>query len=139
MGSYVNRNLAANEEVIYEAKVSWVSQAFLFFLGLAFISLYGIGLIFWAMAAINVLTTELAITNRRVIAKFGLISRKTIELKIDRVESVQVDQSILGRMLNYGSIIVAGAGGPQAPIPNISAPLQFRAKLNELTERREAA
>lgn len=139
MGSYVNRNLAAGEEVIYEAKVSWVSQAFLFFLGLAFISLYGLGLIFWALAVINVLTTELAITNRRVIAKFGLVSRKTVELKIDRVESVQVDQSIVGRLFNYGSIVVSGAGGPQAPIPNISSPLEFRAKLNELTEKRESA
>jgi uncharacterized membrane protein YdbT with pleckstrin-like domain len=139
MGSYVNRNLAADETVLYEAKVSWASQIFLMVLGFLTILMFGIGLLFWLAAAINVLTTELVITNKRVIAKFGLISRKTVELKISRVESVQVDQSIVGRIFNYGSIIVSGAGGPQAPIPNISMPLVFRGKLNELTEDRQTA
>lgn len=137
MGSYVNRNLAADEQVVYEAKVSWASQWLLILLGIGTI-LMGIGIVFLVVAVINVLTTELVITNKRVIAKFGLISRKTVELKNSKVESVQVDQSIMGRMLNYGSIVVSGAGGPQAPIPNISAPLQFRSKLNEMTEERDS-
>jgi uncharacterized membrane protein YdbT with pleckstrin-like domain len=137
MGSYVNRNLAVDEQVVYEAQVSWVSQWFLFLLGLLTIVLMGLGLIFIAVAVINVLTTELVITNKRVIAKFGLISRKTVELKNNKVESVQVDQSIMGRLLNFGTIVVSGAGGPQAPIPNISEPLTFRSKLNEMTEERE--
>lgn len=136
MGSYVNRNLASDEQVVYEAKVSWASQWLLILLGLGTIMM-GIGIVFLVVAVINVLTTELVITNKRVIAKFGLISRKTVELKNSKVESVQVDQSIMGRLLNFGSIVVSGAGGPQAPIPNISAPLQFRSKLNEMTEERE--
>ncbi|WP_208279274.1 PH domain-containing protein [Massilia oculi] len=136
MGSYVNRNLASDEQVVYEAKVSWASQWLLILLGLGTIMM-GLGIVFLVVAVINVLTTELVITNKRVIAKFGLISRKTVELKNSKVESVQVDQSIMGRLLNFGSIVVSGAGGPQAPIPNISAPLQFRSKLNEMTEERE--
>ena len=136
MGSYVNRNLAVDEQVVYEAKVSWASQWLLILLGIGTIMM-GIGIVFLLVAVVNVLTTELVITNKRVIAKFGLISRKTVELKNSKVESVQVDQSIMGRLLNFGSIVVSGAGGPQAPIPNISAPLQFRSKLNEMTEERE--
>ncbi|WP_314436933.1 PH domain-containing protein [Massilia timonae] len=136
MGSYVNRNLASGEQVVYEAKVSWASQWLLILLGLGTIMM-GIGIVFLLVAVINVLTTELVITNKRVIAKFGLISRKTVELKNGKVESVQVEQSIMGRLLNFGSIVVSGAGGPQAPIPNISAPLQFRSRLNEITEERE--
>jgi uncharacterized membrane protein YdbT with pleckstrin-like domain len=139
MGSYVNRNLAADEQVVYQAQVSWVSQWFLLLLGVLTIAAMGLGLVFIAVAVINVLTTELVITNKRVIAKFGLISRKTVELKTNRVESVQVDQSIMGRLLNFGTIVVSGAGGPQAPIPNISSPLSFRSKLNEITEERAAA
>ena len=138
MGSYVNRNLAVDEQVVYEAKVSWASQWLLILLGVCTIMM-GIGIVFLLAAVVNVLTTELVITNKRVIAKFGLISRKTVELKNSKVESVQVDQSIMGRLLNFGSIVVSGAGGPQAPIPNISAPLQFRSKLNEMTEEREPA
>lgn len=136
MGSYVNRNLANDEKVVYEAQVSWASQWLLILLGIGTIMM-GIGLVFLLVAVINVFTTELVITNKRVIAKFGLISRKTVELKNSKVESVQVDQSIMGRLLNFGSIVVSGAGGPQAPIPNISAPLQFRSKLNEMTEEHE--
>jgi uncharacterized membrane protein YdbT with pleckstrin-like domain len=71
-------------------------------------------------------TTELAITNKRVIAKFGFISRRTIEININKVESIQVDQGILGRIFNYGTLVVSGAGNPQAPIPGISDPIQFR-------------
>jgi len=139
MGSYVNRNLAGDEQVMYEARVSWASQWFLFLLGILTVSFMGLGLLFVAIAVINVLTTELVITNKRVIAKFGLISRKTVELKNTKVESVQVNQSVMGRILNFGSVVVSGAGGPQAPIPNISAPLVFRTKLNEITEERERA
>jgi uncharacterized membrane protein YdbT with pleckstrin-like domain len=49
-----------------------------------------------------------------VIAKFGFISRSTVELNIHKIESIQVDQGIFGRLFNFSSIIVAGAGNPQA-------------------------
>lgn len=103
-------------------------------LGLLLLPLYGIGLILWASAAITYFTTELAITNKRVIAKFGLIRRDTIEMNISKVESIQVDQGILGRIFNFGSILVAGAGDPKAPIPGISEPLKFRRTFFEVQE-----
>lgn len=80
-------------------------------------------------------TTELAITNKRVIAKFGLISRKTIEINISKVESIQVDQSIIGRIFNYGSLVISGAGNPQAPIPKIDDPICFRRKFSEIQDQ----
>ena len=73
----------------------------------------------------------MAFTNKRVIAKFGFISRKTIELNISKVESIQVNQGILGRIFNYGTLIVSGAGNPQAPIPGISDPMAFRRSFME--------
>lgn len=82
-------------------------------------------------------TTELALTNKRVIAKFGLLRRETIELKVARVESVQVRQGILGRLFGYGSLIVAAAGTPCAPIPAISAPMLFRSMIFEAQESAE--
>jgi hypothetical protein len=76
-------------------------------------------------------TTELAFTNKRVIAKFGLISRKTIELNISKVESMQVNQGILGRIFNYGTLVISGVGNPQAPILGISDPMSFRRAFME--------
>ena len=77
-------------------------------------------------------TTELVITNRRIIAKFGLISRYTIEMNLPKVESISVSQSILGRMLNYGNLQIVGTGGTREPILYISQPLIFRRKFDEI-------
>lgn len=126
MGSYVESALTKGEQVVYQGKVSIWSLVPLMLLGLIFLAFYGLGLLFWAAAAIRYFTTELAITNKRVIAKFGLISRSTIEINLQKIESIQVNQGILGRIFNFGSIVVAGAGNPQAPVPGISSPLQFR-------------
>lgn len=126
MGSYVEGVLTKGEQVVHQGKVSIWSLSPLLLLGLIFLAFYGLGLLFWIAAAIRYFTTELAITNKRVIAKFGLISRSTIEINLQKIESIQVNQGILGRIFNFGSIVVSGAGNPQAPIPGISNPLQFR-------------
>lgn len=138
MGSYVNASIGANEQIVYEAKVSWLSQLPLVILGVVTLPFMGFGLLFLLIAFIKIWTTELAITNKRIIAKFGLISRSTIEMRLEKVETVQVDQSILGRILNYGSVVVSGAGAPRAPIPGISAPLNFRGRLNAILEEQTA-
>lgn len=134
MGSYVQSALTNGEQIAYEGKVSLWSLAPLFIIGLLLLPFWGIGLLFWISAAIKYFTTELAITNKRVIAKFGLISRTTIEINIQKIESIQVNQGILGRIFNFGSIVVAGAGNPQAPVPGISNPLRFRREFIETQE-----
>lgn len=131
MGSYVQNNLVKDETVEYEAQTSVWSLLPLILFGLL---LFPFGIILLAMAAIRYFSTELVITDKRVIAKFGLIRRKTIELNIPKVESVMVDQGFLGRLCNYGSIVVSGAGNPQAKIPGISEPLDFRNKFFEIQE-----
>lgn len=77
-------------------------------------------------ALIRRLTTELAITDRRVIYKVGLFRRSTFEMNLSKVESVGVEQSILGRMLGFGEVEVKGTGSSLAPITTISDPLKFR-------------
>jgi uncharacterized membrane protein YdbT with pleckstrin-like domain len=94
----------------------------------------GIGILLWLIALARYLTTEMAITNKRVIAKFGFISRRTVEINLQRIESIQVHQGLFGRIFNYGSIVVAGAGNPQAPIPGISDPMGFRRSFSESQE-----
>jgi uncharacterized membrane protein YdbT with pleckstrin-like domain len=144
MGSYIEENLARDEKIIIKAQVTWLSQFwYLFFGALLILSGIGqkgafgpilIGLILIAIAAVHVLTTELALTNRRIIAKAGLIRRNTIELKVNRVESLGVDQGVLGRIFNFGSITVKGTGGSHAPIPYISRPMEFRQHVNNFLD-----
>lgn len=74
-------------------------------------------------------TTELAITDRRVIYKTGIFQRHTIEINRSKVETVGVNQSILGRLLGYGTVIVRGTGGSFEPIGFIGDPLTFRSHI----------
>ena len=134
MTSYVEEVLTQDERVIHVGHISLWSLSLYIFLGFLLLLAFGLGLIFWLIAYIKYKTTELAITNKRVIAKFGFISRRTIEININKVESIQVDQTLLGRMFDYGTLLISGAGNPQAPIPGISQPIKFRKAFLEAQE-----
>jgi uncharacterized membrane protein YdbT with pleckstrin-like domain len=135
MGTYVGSVISSGENVAYEARISLWSMLPMFVLGLLLLPLFGIGLLFWLAAFIRYKSTELAITNKKIIAKFGFIRRDTIEMLLPKVESIQVRQSLLGRIMNYGSIIVSGAGNPQTPVLGISDPIQFRRRFMEIQEQ----
>jgi uncharacterized membrane protein YdbT with pleckstrin-like domain len=71
-------------------------------------------------------TTETDVTNLRVVHKSGFIQRRTFEMSLDKVESVDVTQSILGRILNYGDVTILGVGEGKETISTITSPLRFR-------------
>lgn len=126
MTSYVEGALVKGERIIHLGHISLWSIWHLIALGAVLLPAFGIGLIFLAMAYIRYKTTELAITTRRVIVKFGFIRRSTVEINIGKVESIQVEQEVLGRVFNFGTLVISGAGAAQAPIPGISRPMEFR-------------
>ena len=133
MTSYVEGALIDGEKILHQGHVSWWAVWHLLLAGV--VLLIGvIGLVFLVWAWIRVKSTELAITNKRVIAKFGFISRNTIEIAIQKVESIQVHQSLAGRILNYGTLIISGTGTSHAPIPSISDPMAFRRAFLEAQE-----
>ena len=142
MGSYVNAHLDPGESVIYETSLHWIvylSPVLLVGVGLVFslpgtipgmsyggLAILAVGLIGLLAAWIRQTSSEFAVTNRRVIIKVGFLSRRTIELNMSKVESVQVDQDIFGRLLNYGTITVMGTGGTREPFALINDPMAFR-------------
>jgi uncharacterized membrane protein YdbT with pleckstrin-like domain len=132
--SYIDESLVAGETVVHRARVSWWSQFGLILLGLILLVVV-LGLVFLAVAWIRVHSTEIAITNRRVIAKFGFIRRHTVEINLEKVESLRVEQGLMGRFLNFGTIFIGGTGSALAPIPDIADPLVFRRKFMEATNR----
>lgn len=103
-----------------------------FMLGLCFVSA-----LLFIVVYINYHSIELAITNKRIIVKFGFIRRDTTEINLSKVESVQVEQPLIGRLLNFGTIIVSAGGGPMAPVPHIRAPLEFRKQFMMATDQRQ--
>ena len=74
-------------------------------------------------------TTETDVTNMRVVHKTGFIQRRTFEMALDKIESVDVDQSIMGRILDYGNVTIKGVGEGRETIPTIASPLAFRSSI----------
>jgi uncharacterized membrane protein YdbT with pleckstrin-like domain len=151
MGNYVESVLGANERVEIKAGIHWaiyLRPAWVTFFMLVIrgvlqgaepppppsldILLFGIAGLSWLRTFIRAATTELAVTNRRVIAKTGFISRKADELQLNRVEGARLDQTVMGRIMGYGTITVTGTGGGTAPLRFIAQPVEFRRALNTL-------
>jgi len=139
MTSYVEGALVKDEKIVHLGHISLWSVWHLIALGIVLLPAVGIGLVFLAMAYIRYKTTELAITTKRVIVKTGFIRRSTVEININKVESIQVDQEVLGRLFNFGTLIISGAGNPQAPITGISAPMEFRRAFIEAQDQARAS
>jgi uncharacterized membrane protein YdbT with pleckstrin-like domain len=155
MARYIDDILQPGEKVLYSTNAHWifywpaiigwiVAVAFLVlahrttteglvpvWLSLAAIS--AIAALYWSLTAwFHRWTTETDVTNLRVVHKTGFIKRKTFEMSIDKVASVNVDQSILGRILNYGDVTIETMGEAEETIKTIASPLKFR---NYITAR----
>ena len=88
-----------------------------------------IGLFALLFRLIDYATSEFGVTNKRVFIKVGFLRRKTLELLLRHVEAISVDQSVMGRLLNYGSVTLTGTGGVREVFHNISKPLEFRRQI----------
>jgi uncharacterized membrane protein YdbT with pleckstrin-like domain len=150
---YVRRVLQHGETIVYGTTLHWVvylrtilfliiciilagaavstsdNQNLSLALGIAAVIFLLLALSAGLRAFIRRAATELAVTDHRVIYKTGLLSRHTIEMNRDKIESVDVDQSLLGRIFGYGTIIVRGIGGSLEPFRNIGDPLTFRSYI----------
>jgi uncharacterized membrane protein YdbT with pleckstrin-like domain len=138
MASYTRQTLLTNEKLLYFTRPHWVIfllPVVLILLGWSLpshhvFSLSGlillIGIVRLIYAVIFYYTAEYSITNKRVLIKTGWIRRASLEIYLNRVESIKVNQSILGRFLNYGAIRVIGIGGSSDEFSYVPNPIQFR-------------
>jgi uncharacterized membrane protein YdbT with pleckstrin-like domain len=141
--SYVDSTLLPGEEVTFRTHLHWLifaRAAFVLAIGLAALALgypwapavwFGgacalLGLIGWLGAYIQRQTSEFAVTNKRVIVKTGILRRRTVEMLLRQIEALEVNQSLAGRVLGFGSVIIIGTGGTREPFDKVSAPLEFR-------------
>ena len=151
--SYVRKHLQEGETVVYETTVHWIVywRAILWLVLAIIVGVMGAALatalgnkiyanalsigaipfaagavVLWLHALIRRATTELAITDRRIVVKVGLIRPTTSEMNRSKVESVLVEQSVLGRLLDFGTILIKGTGGGLEPLVGIDHPIKFR-------------
>jgi uncharacterized membrane protein YdbT with pleckstrin-like domain len=149
MGRYIDEILQPGEKVLYStnahwmfylpAITAWILAVVLLALSRATITegvillclsasaVVALAALYWTVKAwFHRWTTETDVTNLRVVHKTGFIKRRTFEMSLDKVESVDVNQSILGRILNYGDVTILGVGEGKETISTIASPLAFR-------------
>ncbi|HEX3408470.1 MAG TPA: PH domain-containing protein [Caulobacteraceae bacterium] len=150
--AYADKVLQPGETIVYRARLHWIIYvgAIVFvvaavILALAAIVLSGatlrLGLIVAALIALflglfqmlrawfRVANTEITVTNRRLIYKTGFLARDTIEMNLDKVESVLVEQTLIGRMLDFGRVIIRGVGAGLEPIDRVASPLKLHLSI----------
>ena len=155
MSSYVESVLAPGEKIVHRAAISHWKFLLSYLVGVLFLAAslgalimvrndvstsrimaavaFAIGFAVILVAVIRRRTTELVLTDRRIITKRGFVSRDTVEMNLSKVESLHVDQSLLGRILNYGDVTVVGTGASLEPLRGIASPLELRRKLGEVS------
>jgi len=161
--SYVEKHLIEGEAVVYTTRLHWIVLVGPVLLGAVF-GLSGMALLLYSasggdtnssstpemiggaillfVAAILVIrgllnrnATEMTVTNKRVVVKVGVAARRTVEMLLSRVESIGVEESVIGRMLGYGTVVVRGTGGTPEPFDKIAHPLEFRTQVQQQIEK----
>ena len=127
------------EKIIYQTKLNWteyIKGIILILIGLVFIKSLGgfiifIGLISLGITYMKIKSSEFAVTDKRVLIKVGIFRTHSLETMLNKVEGIHVEQGIMGKIVNSGSIIVKGTGGTNNPFQNIDKPFEFRTAVNE--------
>jgi uncharacterized membrane protein YdbT with pleckstrin-like domain len=162
--SYIEQNLSSGETVVYETRLHWmvmcapcIAASVVGVLGLGLLvravstmsdkssnsgTIAGVGVLLLVVAASMVAVafwkrsaTEMAVTNRRVLVKVGIVTRRSIEIMLSKIESIRVDQSLMGRMFNFGTIVLRGTGGTPEPFEKIAHPMEFRRQVQEQIDK----
>jgi uncharacterized membrane protein YdbT with pleckstrin-like domain len=162
--SYVEKNLVPGETVIYETRLHWIVMLGHVIVGCLLLALGAVllyyaltqqgiqpeylrlmewggvallvcGIVAILMGMVRRNATEMTVTNHRVVIKTGLASRKTIEMLLNKVETIEVTETPFGRMLGYGTIVVIGTGGTPEPFDKVAHPLEFRSRVQQQIEK----
>jgi membrane protein YdbS with pleckstrin-like domain len=150
--------LLAGERIVYRTRPHWIlfgGPLLLAVVGIALgvtlqltagdywyagAALIGIALLLAVPPAIRYLSSDFAVTDKRVLARMGILHRQSLETLLSKIEGIGVEQDPWGRLLGYGSVTITGTGGTRESLPGIPRPLEFRrhvqSQIVELDERR---
>lgn len=145
--SYLDDHLLGGERIVYRARLHWtifLSSIVVVLLGIglgillqvlepaysyAGLALAGVGLLLAIGPAVRYISSEFAVTDKRVLGKLGFIERESKETLLSKIEAIAIDQGVLGRILGFGTVTITGTGGTQESFPRISEPLEFRRQI----------
>jgi uncharacterized membrane protein YdbT with pleckstrin-like domain len=149
--SYIDSNLLAGEQVVYRTRLHWLlfsgpvllsavvllPTAWLLangaWHGFAWIPIV-LGLIVLLVTYIKRRSSDFAVTNKRVMMKVGVFSTRSVEILLNKIEAITVNQGFIGRVFDYGDIVITGSGGTREAFPRIQGPLAFRRAVQSVTD-----
>ena len=141
--SKIENNLIAGESILYRANISWAAFIMPVVLSIVLIWMSTkvadfvvvIVVIFTLYILLRILlailSTEFVLTNRRIIAKRGIIRQHSIELMLSQVESISISQTLDGRLFGFGTVTISGSGGTHEYFKSISKPMELRKQVND--------
>lgn len=148
--SYIEKNLIPGEKLVFRTGLHWTVLVWPVILALALAAggvacllqkdmdiMYAGAALFivaGAIVAFSILkrnAVEIAVTNRRVMIKTGMFDRRSLEIMLPKVESIGIDEPLMGRMLGYGTVVIHGTGGTPEPFSRIARPSEFRREVQQ--------
>jgi uncharacterized membrane protein YdbT with pleckstrin-like domain len=151
----IEENLVGSEQIAYRGHIHVVTYTPALAAVLASLSCFSIGaemrtwlpvleyagliflfvaICFALVAYIRIRTSEFAVTNRRVIVQIGYLRRTSLEIFLAKIEGISINQSVIGRILNFGDISIRGGGGIQEDFQTVAAPYRFRRHVELLAD-----
>jgi Bacterial PH domain len=145
--SYIDDHLLEDERIVHRTRPHWIMFAGPLALGVSGLALgialqltqhdywyVGAGVVALALVLalgpwLRYISSEFAVTDKRVLARLGLIQRHSLETLLTKVEAIGVEQDLTGRLLGYGTIVLTGTGGTRETIAKIPEPLEFRRQV----------
>lgn len=154
--SYIDGNLLEGEHVVFRTRLHWklLVTPLVFLLvtlvAAGWVRMQGpwtdwvlvapaLGLIVFATAFVKRQSSDFAVTSKRVMMKTGVFNTRSVEILLGKIEAIAVHQTLGGRLLRYGDIVVTGSGGTEETFSGIQAPLEFRRSVQSVTDTQASA
>lgn len=147
--SYIEQTLANDEKIEVVAELHWFAYikaftiAFVAFVFVIFSLIYDMSILLFGFITVLlalyyfllIKTTEMVVTNKRVICKVGIISIKTEELKNKKIEAIEMKQNLFGRIFDYGNICFSGTGTSKVKFVCVSRPHQIKNNIDSIVDK----
>jgi len=141
---FLKKNLLVHERIVFSTKLNWtlyIKSLIVILIGFLVLldNLFGLIVVFIGMLSavvtyFKIKNFEFAVTNKRVLIKYGILRTRSFEIMLNKVEAIYVEQNIIGKIVNSGTMIIKGTGGSQNLLRNVDNPFQFRIALNQQIE-----
>ena len=129
---YIQDSLSKGEEVQALFRLHWIAKMPMILWIILAIPTIGLTLLLALWEWLKLRSIEQGVTNKRVIRKTGIISRKSEEMKVSSIETVEIIQGVFGRMLDFGTIKVTGKGISDVVFKNVADPMDVKKKIESV-------